>query len=990
MKNNFRMKITILKLAEFCTKTYLLMKRLLSQSAALLLCLFTTCAFAQNVTITGKIRDAASKEVIGAVTINAKGTTASTNADDNGNFRLVLPASVKFPVTLEITHIGYTPQEVVVNNAGDFVEVNLVTAVSLGQEVVVSGTRTPTRILESPVSVERIGTAAIRNTTATSFYDMVGQLKGVDLVASSLTFKTPSTRGFNGSGNTRFNQLTEMMDNQAPGLNFSVGNFSGLTELDVESVELLPGASSALYGPGGTQGTLLIASKNPFKYQGLSFQVKTGVNHVDKRQRDGAGWYNDWSLRWAHKIGNRFAFKITTQLVQAKDWVANDARNYNRTTSSLKTGDRNSDPNYDGVNIYGDETSVDVRKAPSGGTTVDIWSLVGQAIIAGAPAAQQPLVSAAVASIVGNTPASLPISRTGYLERQTVNPNTINYKLGGSLNYKLTNRLEAILLGYFGTGSTVYTGSDRYSLKDAKIGQYKFELKSKSWFLRAYTTQENAGEAYNATITTRLFNETWKPTGTWLQQYSQGFLVSAVNLWATTYLANIGQGQAAAAAAAQAAVNTTTPQFHIGARGFADQGRPVAGSAAFNSGFDAVRKRPIPQGGLFLDKSDLYMVEGQYNFSEVISAIDIIIGGNWKQYVLNSQGTLFIDYDGPIKINEVGGYAQLTKRLFADKLTLSASGRFDKNSNFKGRFTPRATALVKLAKDHNVRVSYQSAYRFPTTQQQYINLEIGGGVFLVGGLPWIKDAQLSGGKAGPNLGTQPALRLNNNGVPIGNYEYRELKPEVVNSYEIGYKGLVRNKLLIDAYAYLGRYENFIGRVLTAKPVSPGVNRIYSIVENASNITSGTGGLKFSPIEVKTIGFGFGLDYQLPAGFSVYTNFYHDEIKDVPANFVANFNTPENRITFGFANSGMGPKKKIGFNITGRWQEEFLWEGDFATGPVPSFFVLDAAISYKVSEIRSLVKVGATNLFNKYYLTAFGNPQIGGLYYVSFAYNVFSN
>jgi hypothetical protein len=46
-------------------------------------------------------------------------------------------------------------------------------------------------------------------------------------------------------------------------------------------MELLSGASSALYGSGGMNGTLLINSKNPFQYQGLSFNLKQGINHVD-------------------------------------------------------------------------------------------------------------------------------------------------------------------------------------------------------------------------------------------------------------------------------------------------------------------------------------------------------------------------------------------------------------------------------------------------------------------------------------------------------------------------------------------------------------------------------------------------------------------------------------------------------------------------------------------------------------------------------------
>src|SRR5258708_14232389 len=108
------------------------------------------------------------------------------------------------------------------------------------------------------------------------------------------------------------------MDNQAPGLNFSVGNVIALTELDVDNMELLEGASAALYGPGGMNGTLVISSKDPFKYQGISAQVREGVMNVNSPVRS-ASPYTDISLRWGQKIGDRFAFKISGQYIEAKD-----------------------------------------------------------------------------------------------------------------------------------------------------------------------------------------------------------------------------------------------------------------------------------------------------------------------------------------------------------------------------------------------------------------------------------------------------------------------------------------------------------------------------------------------------------------------------------------------------------------------------------------------------------------------------------------------
>ena len=186
--------------------------------------ILTMAAFAQDVAISGKVKNSNTKEAAGAVSVTVKGSTAGTFTDDKGNFRL----SVKsLPVTLLISSVGYELQEVTVSSASNPVEVAFKPTSALGQEIVVSASRVPQRIMESPVSIERVSAAAIRTSPVANFYDVVTTLKGVDITTSSLTFKTPTTRGFNSSGNTRFNQLVDGMDNQAPGLNFSVGAIIG-------------------------------------------------------------------------------------------------------------------------------------------------------------------------------------------------------------------------------------------------------------------------------------------------------------------------------------------------------------------------------------------------------------------------------------------------------------------------------------------------------------------------------------------------------------------------------------------------------------------------------------------------------------------------------------------------------------------------------------------------------------------------------------------
>jgi len=636
------------------------------------------------------------------------------------------------------------------------------------------------------------------------------------------------------------------------------------------------------------------------------------------------------------------------------DWLANDTTNYQAGNTAIgqyggvKPGTRTSDPNYNGVNVYGDETSLDMKLfAPGVGAGIKASGLI--------PVAAFPFIDAAVARIMGGPSTNTLVSRTGYYEKEVVNKNTINFRLGGGIYYKLNSRLELSLIGNWGTGNTVYTGSDRYSLKDLKMGQYKLELKSTDWFVRAYTTQENSGESYNSTVTTQLFNEAWKPsfnpanqTGSWYPQYVQNYILANAG-FTGGYVPGFGADSSSA---------------HKIARAAADAGRPLAGSTQFKQLFDQVRKIPIPNGGLFLDRSDLYAIEGQYNFTEKIKIVELIVGGNWRQYHLDSKGTLFADSAGPIAINELGGYAQVAKSFMNNRLKLSAAGRYDYNENFPGRFTPRFTAVLKVAENHNIRASYQTAYRFPTTQNQWINLRIGGGTLLIGGLPDLRKFY--------HFDTNPPVSLED---PTKVAVFSEYKPETMHSFEGGYKGLFGKKVFVDIYGYFGEYENFLGRRIVIQNPGTAQQQNYSVAVNSSST-------------VKTYGFGGSIDWLLPKNFSIGVNASTDKITDVPTNFVAFFNVPTYRLNISVGNSAFGPQKRMGFNLMLRNQDEFFYESDFRQGTVPGFTTLDAQVSWKIPSQRSLVKIGATNLFNNYYKTGFGNPEIGGLYYVSFGYNVF--
>src|SRR5690606_36630572 len=132
--------------------------------------------------------------------------------------------------------------------------------------------------------------------------------------------------------------------------NFVLGSIVALSDLDVHSVELLPGASSALYGANAFNGTLFMNSKNPFDYTGISFYAQYGITN---QKLAGENDYYDFGIRMAHKFNDYIAVKTNFTVLKATEWIAGDER-------SMTNGGLGHEvnQNYDGLNIYGDEVTT--------------------------------------------------------------------------------------------------------------------------------------------------------------------------------------------------------------------------------------------------------------------------------------------------------------------------------------------------------------------------------------------------------------------------------------------------------------------------------------------------------------------------------------------------------------------------------------------------------------------------------------------------------
>ena len=964
-------------------------------------------AIAQRV-VSGTITDAETNETLIGVNVYLDGTLKGTITDLNGKYKLRINEAG--PATLLFSLVGYETQEIILDeSSSSLLNLQMYTQAFIANEIVVSASRIEESILESPVTIEKLDLQTIKQSTSADYYDEITRLKGVTHTQASLTFNSINTRGFAGHGNTRFVQLQDGIDNAAPLLNFPTGSIVGISNLDIKSVELIPGAASALYGPNAFNGILLMSSKNPFNYQGLSAQIKTGItdgNSIDPLF--GA------SLRYAKVFKDKFAFKINASTLWAQDW---EAENYNTQRSIGTFGPLERDnPAFDGVNLYGDEVRFPITGAD------------------------------------GNT---VSFTRTGLPENILLESRRAeSFKLGGSAHYRINDNIETNFAYQRGAGSTVYQGSERYALRDFVQQFIKWELNGNQWNIRAYASLTDAGDSYNLTalgtqayspgetqftdvdyngqtltlpynagwgsavalaMNGALFNLDGTPAndpnlainfadqggtnaltdeqkGLLAQGLGQQLLGTIEGLIADAY-PNLDAAEAAQAVASQwatALVNGAAgPKLVADSLGNYDP--------ALLESIKNVREGLFQQGGAgFIDNSKLYHVEGNYDLSDLTNnVISLQAGANWRLYSLFTEGTVFNeDFDGDgiserIFINEYGAYLQASKKFADDKLKLTGSLRFDKNENFKSQISPRISLVYALdeMKRHNLRASFQTGFRNPTTQGQYIYFPTSS-ILLGGSRANAERYGIYEGGAWSQASYLASLLMDDESLrETINIDY--LEPEQLKSFELGYKGITDNKLFVDFNVYYNIYNSFI--------YQDNVISKEETTHKGQTLPSGTVFRPYfnAPVDIQSWGTAMSIEYNFLKNWKLsgnisYSDFSYDPT-DLPSgfeNFNPGFNTPTMRINAGIFNRNIFDKLSFGLNY--KWQNAFEWVGSFGSGTIPAYSAADAQLSYNLKQVNSTIKIGVNNIFKERYITNYGGPRIGRLVFLTWTYDQMAN
>ena len=937
----------------------------------MLLCLST--AVVAQTQVSGTVTDANGQPVPGASVVVDSNTGTVTDFD--GNFSL--STSKTPPFTLTVSNVGLETKTVTVSSAAQSLSITLGESATQLDEIVVSASRMAERLFESPVTVEKFSTQQIESTPSADYFNGLANLKSTNILEAGLVFSQISLRGFTDIYNEGLVTLVDGMNNQAPVFGFGVGNLIGVHDIDVQSVEILPGASSALYGADAYKGIIFINSKNPFDHEGLDVTYRTGITDQDAA---GSNQFEDIAIRMGGKLSDKFAIKATFSHKWGSEWLATDYRHAaNRTI--IEGYDRNN-PDYDAVNVEGEYSF----------TSPVIFGAI--ASLAQMPSLMQ---LSALSPNYFKTIAS-----TGYNLVDLVGSDTYNTKGNFAIHYRPDSKSELSIQSLIGTGKApLYTGATVYQMDRVVVQQHKLNYNRGGFNAKFFFTHENAGNTSIAKLDAiNVANA--QPGGIqngWGGIYIQTLLggIAAANgipaqsalPWVLNEI-NTHIGGTALAGGDPSTLTLSdrfgsTIPFHVAARQAANANMLVPGTQAFNAALQTSRNNAIEigVGSTVKDVSEILNYEVDYDFGDKLGFGNLIVGAVYRDYSLDTGGTLYTDYTAPIEYQEFGGYAQLKSNLLQDKVTMTASVRYDKQTVMDdGNFTPRLGFLINISENQNIRFSAQTGFRNPTNQDKFIGL-LNGSFFILG-----NERQSVGrfDRTVSMVNGQPG-RFTGNYVMENSLNQRDLsqadlnfaKAETVSTVELGYR-FNSPGFTLDISGYYNAYQDKIAGVYVYTPI---VNANFPTVQDAMN------GGNF---------FEFQVDSNMDNDFNAY-GLSFEAVKTLTSNLTANliyeyndldytpdpiidvnlsWNTPEHRIKAGL-NYDLG---NIQLNANGRYNSEYYYESSFFNTDVPENVVFDAKASFDLKKLNSSLEIGGNNIGGENYIGIPGAGLIGSTYYAA--------
>lgn len=883
-----------------------------------------------------------------------------TVTNENGRYDFSFTFSA--PLKLYISHIAFHPQVVKVNSpVYKEIETELIQQSISGDDIVVTSNIVEKKDLKEKVTVDRISSLDVQEVASMNAFDLVSTLREVDVSTQSMNMQTVSTRGFNTGANPRFLQLTDGVDNQAPGLGFPVGNLIGPTDLDIAVVDLIVGPASARYGPSAMNGVLLTSTKDPYIAQGLSFSAKTGMHNFkfggsDPWAVDGEGIY-DLSIRYARAVKNKFAIKVTGQFLNGTDWSAN---NYNNIGYGKSSYSANQVAGYNGVNIYGDEGGV---IAPVG--LDENGEFTGEFV---------------------------PVYRTGYKEEDLVNYDISTRKAGISLHYKFTEDVQIMAEGRYGYTNTLYTSDSRIRLENFRITQYRSKLSTLNFEITGYITTQNSGDSYNVNYLADNLLRSAKGDRDWFRDFEIAFT----------------QGLP---------IYFVKPHSVRDARRFADSGVTLLNSSSANAKYEPGTPEfeqelnrlkgiySFNEGAGIKDNSSLYHVEATHEFDNIFEQALVNIGGSFRYYDLQSEGTIFPDTaNNHISNYNVGIFTSFERSFLNDNLDLLLLFRVDKNENLSPNLNQQIGMNYQYKEKHFFRLSVQKGARTPTVREQFLNSSISD-ARLLGGLNLIHDTYELQENSFLERSVQAYEEAIANDLNSGSYNYNRSQAELKNlpilesgilrtndlikiksertvGFEGGYRQLVTSQLYFDINYFVNFYTDFIGIKRVVKPRTSPSEDLFTAAGQATSVVESDRYYVYSNSDKQVLAQGVSFDLRYNSGNfqSSLNGTWTNLLKDADDPIIPGYNTPPLKINFEWGNREL--IKNVGFKIIFRGRTAYDWQSPFLDGRINGYGHFDFQFTIRMPSINAVMKSGVTNMGVKQHYDSFGGPKIGSILFTT--------
>jgi outer membrane receptor for ferrienterochelin and colicins len=263
-----------------------------------------------SASIRGVVKDPGTGAPVVAAIVQVVGTNfaAITEADGSYEIEGVPPGSYQVQVMLG-DRAAVTLPVTLASARVLALDIEAAESVMAGETIVVTGTRSPEKIFDAPVTVESVSEETLDRTAGPSYLSALSNVKGIDFANAGLSEQRISMRGFTTQFNSRLLTMVDGRLAQQPGNGLPQGNLLPASALDMKAVEVVVGPASALYGPNAHTGVINVLTKTPWDESGAFMSLRGGTQEL----ADGA-------VRIAGTVGESLGWKVNAQYMRAEDF----------------------------------------------------------------------------------------------------------------------------------------------------------------------------------------------------------------------------------------------------------------------------------------------------------------------------------------------------------------------------------------------------------------------------------------------------------------------------------------------------------------------------------------------------------------------------------------------------------------------------------------------------------------------------------------------